>query len=83
VAFSPDGRRVAAGYYDGHLLLWEPERATSRLVRPFGATPLSAVAFAPDGRLVVSTWDPRGRFGVVDPESGALLAEHAVAGRWS
>lgn len=83
VAFSPDGRRIAAGYYDGHLLIWEPERATARLELPFGRNPLSAIAFQENDRLVVSTWDPRGRFGLLDAENGKLLADHAVAGSWS
>ena len=55
----------------------------ARLSLPFGRTPLSAVAFTGDGRLLVSTWDPRGRFGLVDAASGRLLADHAVAGSWS
>jgi WD40 repeat protein len=84
VAFSPDGRLVVAGYYDGHLLFWEPARGRARLVRPFGATAISAVAFAGDaGAVVVATWDPCGRFGVVDCASAELRSEHAVAGRWS
>jgi WD40 repeat protein len=83
VAFGPDGRTVAAGYYDGHLLIFEPERGLARLARPFGATPLSAVAFEGSERLVVTSWDPRGRFGRVDVSSGKLLDEHVVSGRWS
>jgi WD40 repeat protein len=83
VAFSPDGRFVAAGYYDGHLLLLEPATGAARLSRPFGGTPLSAVAFADEASVVVATWDPAGRFGVVDRASGAAKIEHAVAGRWS
>jgi len=84
VAFAPDGRSIAAGYYDGHLLIWEPERGVAQLALPFGRVPLSAVAFPGDAsHLVVSTWDPHGRFGVVDAASGRLLADRAVAGRWS
>jgi hypothetical protein len=45
--------------------------------------PLSSVAFASSEALVVATWDPVGRFGVVDCSSGAAKSEHAVAGRWS
>jgi WD40 repeat protein len=83
VAFSPDGCFVSAGYYDGHLLLLEPRTGAARLSRPFGATPLSAVAFAGDDRVVVATWDPIGRFGVVDCASGSAKSEHSVAGSWS
>jgi WD40 repeat protein len=83
VAFAPDGKLVAAGCYDGHLVLLDPATGAARLSRPFGATPLSAVAFADEANLVVATWDPRGRFGVVDCANGAAKVEHAVAGRWS
>jgi WD40 repeat protein len=82
VAFSPDGARVAAGYYDGTLLLWSAA-GEPRLTRPFGAVPLSTVAFAPaDGALVVATWDPHGRFGLVDPASGEAKSVHALARSW-
>jgi WD40 repeat protein len=83
VAFGPGGRTIAAGYYDGHLLIWEPERGIARLARPFGPTPLSSVAFAGAERIVVASWDPRGRFGSVDAASGKLLGDHVVAGRWA
>jgi hypothetical protein len=32
---------------------------------------------------VVTSWDPRGRFGRVDVASGKLLDEHVVSGRWA
>jgi len=116
VAFSHDGATVAAGYYDGHLLLWsldlppslqapearaaraEPERShrqaearaaraeperSHRLARPFGAVPLSTVAFAPgDKTVVVASWDPHGRFGAVDVANGAAKSVHALARSW-
>ncbi len=85
VAFSHDGATVAAGYYDGQLLLWSvaaPERS-QRWARPFGAVPLSTVAFAPgDETLVVASWDPHGRFALVDVANGAAKSEHALARSW-
>jgi WD40 repeat protein len=83
VDVSPDGRVVAAGYYDGHVLLWRPDEGRHRLLRPFGGTAVSAVRFAPDGhRLWVSTWDPRGRFGVVDVEAAPEVHDACVTGRF-
>jgi WD40 repeat protein len=80
VAFSDDGTRLAAGYYDGHLLSWSPAGGRPLLTRPFGPTPISSVAFLPGANaLAVATWDPRGRFGLVDARSGELLVEHALA----
>jgi WD40 repeat protein len=83
VAFSPDGARLAAGYYDGTLLLWAPDEGGPKLARPFGAAPLSSVAFAPDGAtVVVATWDPHGRFGEVDVANGEAKDVHALARSW-
>jgi len=82
VAFSSDGATVAAGYYDGHLLLWS-QGAAPRLARPFGAVPLSTVAFAPGfASVVVASWDPHGRFGVIELGSGQAKSEHRLARSW-
>jgi WD40 repeat protein len=82
VAFSGDGATVAAGYYDGHLLLWS-QGGAPRLARPFGAVPLSTVAFAPgDAAVVVASWDPHGRFGVIDVANGQAKSEHRLARSW-
>jgi WD40 repeat protein len=83
VAFSHDGATLAAGYYDGHLLLWSLADEQPRLARPFGAVPLSTVAFAPrDEAVVVATWDPHGRFGLVDVANGEAKSVHALARSW-
>jgi WD40 repeat protein len=80
VAFSNDGRSVAAGYYDGHLLLWRFDEQAPRLVRPFGPVPLSTVAFARgDSRVVVATWDSRGGYGAIGAETGEVECAHALA----
>jgi WD40 repeat protein len=82
VAFSGDGATVAAGYYDGQLLLWS-EGGAPRLTRPFGAVPLSTVAFVPgDAAVVVASWDPHGRFGVIDLANGQAKCEHRLARSW-
>jgi WD40 repeat protein len=83
VAFSHDGAMLAAGYYDGHLLLWSLAEEQPRLARPFGAVPLSTVAFAPgDEVVVVASWDPHGRFGLVDVANGEAESVHALARSW-
>src|SRR5436309_1530473 len=52
VAFSPDGRTLAAGSWDGVVRLWEV--ATGKELHHFGEqqTPVRSVAFSPDGEIV-------------------------------
>src|SRR5262249_28121976 len=61
VAFSPDGRVLAAASQDGRIALWDAESARERLfivAHPrqgeavFGTSP--GIAFAPDGKRLVS-----------------------------
>ena len=61
VVFSPDGRLLAAGC-EGELILLEVNsgRHLSTLTRWTNATPINALAFAPDGKtLVVGRFSPR------------------------
>ncbi|MCC6426398.1 MAG: hypothetical protein IT435_06220 [Phycisphaerales bacterium] len=54
LAFSPDGRQLAASHADGNVRIWSLDESTPPLVRPFeGFT--HAVAWSPDGaRLAVA-----------------------------
>ncbi|SMX29524.1 translocation protein TolB [Pelagimonas phthalicica] len=54
VAFSPDGRGVVSGSWDGTLRLWDVESGAEIAVLSGHESGVTSVAFSPDGRGVVS-----------------------------
>jgi WD40 repeat protein/tetratricopeptide (TPR) repeat protein len=55
VAISPDGRRAAsAGYFDRSIQIWDLERGTCTSADEAHKSQALAVAFSPDGQLVLS-----------------------------
>jgi WD40 repeat protein len=59
IGFSPDGSRLAVGYADGKLVVWNSYSAsTIAKIESHHISPISHVLFAPDGRtLVDAAWD--------------------------
>ncbi|MFE7412562.1 caspase, EACC1-associated type [Streptomyces laurentii] len=73
LAFSPDGRTLAAGGENGRLRLWDvsaPSRPRPLLDRTLGRTPLWSVAFNRDGRFLAT-----GSGADADAEGADLPAE--------
>ena len=58
IAFSPDGRRILSGSWDGTAKIWDV--ASGTLLRTFcwGARQVNAVAWSPDGKMVAVAADP-------------------------
>jgi WD40 repeat protein len=54
VAFSPNGRLLAAGKHDGSIRLWSPDNGAVLGDVPGHGQAVTALAFSPDGKLLAS-----------------------------
>ena len=72
VAFSPDGRLVAAGRWGNIIELWNRSAWTLRQTLTGHNAPVSTVAFSPDGRLLASGSDDK-TIKLWDAVSGTLV----------
>jgi WD40 repeat protein len=79
--FSPDGKTLAAGYYDGTIKYWDVATGKVRdSVRPWGETTIERINYSPDGRLIaveisspprIRTWD------IAKKEEGTVKSDDA------
>jgi WD40 repeat protein/serine/threonine protein kinase len=58
VAYSSDGRDLAAGFHDGSVWIWDAATGRERRVLRGHLSPVRGLAYAPDGRRLASAeWD--------------------------
>jgi WD40 repeat protein len=73
VAFSRDGRTLAAGSFDGTLTLL----GADGLIEESHGSPINALTFSPDGKVVATgDWDGRVHFRLVTAQSGPRLIRY-------
>jgi WD40 repeat protein len=81
VAFSPDGRLLAAASGDGTVAVWNVDLPEQPVLESRMEKPMFAVAFSPDGRLLAATgadgngylWDIKTQERTVLPSQGGTV----------
>lgn len=58
LAFSPDGRQILSGSWDGTAKIWDAAKGTLLRTFSWGARQVNAVAWSPDGKMVAVAADP-------------------------
>jgi WD40 repeat protein len=78
LAFSPDGRLLAAGYLDFTVRLWDVGTGERRQLIHTHADSVSSLAFSPDGRLLAIGGDYRPMVALCDLQADAAPVRHIV-----
>ncbi|HVS37006.1 MAG TPA: hypothetical protein VMS17_15705 [Gemmataceae bacterium] len=87
IAFSPDGRTLAAGTTNGPIYLWEVSTAKLRIVLTGHQNGVTSLAFSPDGSRLISgshdttalIWDLTG---LADEKASQTLTPERLASLW-
>jgi len=73
VAFSPDGKRVAAASWDSSVRIWTIDGSAPPVVARYGSKYVYAVAFSPDGNdIAIGGNDPNAFVQICDAKTGAF-----------
>jgi WD40 repeat protein len=77
LVFSPDGRTLAVGCFDGYVRLWDWRgRTLLRQLAPEFRDKVAGLAYSPDGQILATCWgDNSPTIHLWHPGSGALLGK--------
>jgi WD40 repeat protein len=78
VAYTPDGRRIASGSWDGSVHLWDAATGRSVAVLPQDGF-VRALALSPDGRRLVAMGDGTDGLRVWDVAAGVHMKTYKIA----
>jgi WD40 repeat protein len=78
VAYTPDGRRIASGSWDGDVRFWDAATGEALTRLPQGGY-VRALAMSPDGKRLVAQGDGTDGLRVWDVASGRLMATYKTA----
>ncbi|KAF9326198.1 hypothetical protein BGZ91_002075, partial [Linnemannia elongata] len=78
VMFSPDGRQLVSGSFDGTIRFWDPETGEPGCVLRSSLEPVHSLAYSPDGKWIASGHDsgPLQLWDAVSNEPSSVLQGH-------
>lgn len=68
VSWSYDNETVFAGYYDGTVLVWQPDAGTAQLLSPVDGHAVSQVTSLQSAQLVIGSWNSRGSVSITQAD---------------
>ena len=83
MCWSPDGRQLATGDFDGNVHVWSVDGRSGSVLGRHGSSGVNSVAWSPDGNFIASAgYDQTVRLWSVDGNSGPVFRDHESEVLW-